>query len=95
MRSLIAYLVATRCLEKEEAHMPCSIAAVSKIAEIMDMPNLAVSANILDFLSEYKPYCVCLLLYETRSIPAKQNCISFFTPNVPLGVKRKALRMPS
>ncbi|KAK1675542.1 hypothetical protein BDP55DRAFT_664454 [Colletotrichum godetiae] len=46
LRALIAYLVATRGLEREEAYMLCSIAADLKIAEIVDMPNFAVSASI-------------------------------------------------
>ncbi|KAL0934022.1 acetamidase formamidase [Colletotrichum truncatum] len=46
MRSLIAYLVSTKDLTKEEAYMLCSIAADLKIAEIVDLPNFAVSASI-------------------------------------------------
>ncbi|OHE90714.1 formamidase [Colletotrichum orchidophilum] len=46
LRGLIARLVATRGLEREEAYMLCSIAADLKIAEIVDMPNFAVSASI-------------------------------------------------
>ncbi|KAF0330789.1 hypothetical protein GQ607_002193 [Colletotrichum asianum] len=46
LRSLIAHLTATRELTREEAYMLCSIAADLKIAEIVDMPNFAVSASI-------------------------------------------------
>ncbi|KAF9873343.1 hypothetical protein CkaCkLH20_09156 [Colletotrichum karsti] len=46
LRSLIDHLVATRDLTREEAYMLCSIAADLKIAEIVDMPNFAVSASI-------------------------------------------------
>uniref|UniRef100_L2GFK8 Acetamidase formamidase family protein n=1 Tax=Colletotrichum fructicola (strain Nara gc5) TaxID=1213859 RepID=L2GFK8_COLFN len=46
LRSLIAHLTATRDLTREEAYMLCSIAADLKIAEIVDMPNFAVSASI-------------------------------------------------
>ncbi|TDZ16826.1 putative formamidase [Colletotrichum orbiculare MAFF 240422] len=46
LRSLIAHLVATRHLTREEAYMLCSVAADLKIAEIVDLPNFAVSASI-------------------------------------------------
>ncbi|KAF6804088.1 acetamidase formamidase [Colletotrichum musicola] len=46
LRSLIDYLVATRGLTKEEAYMLCSVAGDLKIAEIVDLPNYAVSASI-------------------------------------------------
>ncbi|KAJ0296534.1 hypothetical protein COL516b_011562 [Colletotrichum fioriniae] len=55
LRSLIAYLVATRGLEREEAYMLCSIAADLKIAEIVDMPNFAVSASIPYSIFEDEP----------------------------------------
>ncbi|KAF4780863.1 formamidase [Colletotrichum scovillei] len=55
LRSLIAYLVAERGLEREEAYMLCSIAADLKIAEIVDMPNFAVSASIPYSIFEDEP----------------------------------------
>lgn len=46
MRALIAHLVATRGLGREEAYMLCSVAADLKIAEAVDMPNFAVAASL-------------------------------------------------
>ncbi|KAK2059978.1 acetamidase/formamidase [Colletotrichum caudatum] len=46
LRSLIAHIVATRGLGREEAYMLCSVAADLKIAEAVDMPNFAVAASL-------------------------------------------------
>ncbi|GKT65689.1 acetamidase formamidase [Colletotrichum tofieldiae] len=46
LRSLIAHLVVTRGLEREEAYMLCSVAADLRIAEAVDMPNFAVAASL-------------------------------------------------
>jgi acetamidase/formamidase len=44
VRSMIAHLVATHRLTREEAYVLCSVAADLKISEVVDAPNWVVSA---------------------------------------------------
>lgn len=46
LRGLIAWLVAEKGLESQEAYMLSSVAANLKIAEIVDMPNYAVACSL-------------------------------------------------
>lgn len=46
LRGLIAWLVAEKGLDSQEAYMLSSVAANLKIAEIVDMPNYAVACSL-------------------------------------------------
>jgi acetamidase/formamidase len=46
VRAMIGYLVAERDLSRAEAYMLCSVAVDLKMAEVVDMPNYAISATI-------------------------------------------------
>jgi len=46
VRGIVAYLVRTRHLTREEAYMFSSVAVDLKLAEVVDMPNYAVSASL-------------------------------------------------
>jgi acetamidase/formamidase len=46
VRAMIGYLVSQRSLSRAEAYMLCSVAVDLRMAEVVDMPNYAISATI-------------------------------------------------